>query len=136
LPLHLPEWRSQLAPGRFEAVEDQLNITAETTKSRCLTPVLISLCNRHAKKSFTWRQLTVAQNLEVVQRDVAVAYRIQIDKDQWLIYRTLAEAARRTALGMHTLSDFFAGRVKDNGDLDTLVEVEAAAEEPAKEPAK
>ena len=101
-----------------------------------VTPVLISLCNRHAKKSFTWRQLTVAQNLEVVQRDVAVAYRIQIDKDQWLIYRTLAEAARRTALGMHTLSDFFAGRVKNNGDLDTLVEVEAAAEEPAKEPAK
>lgn len=136
LPLHLPEWRSQLGPGRFESVDDQLNITAETTKSRCFTPVLISLCNRHAKKPFTWRQLTVAENLEIVQRDVAVAYRIQIDKDQWLIYRTLADAARRTALGMHTLSDFFAGRVKNNGDLDTLVEVEAAAEEPVKEPAK
>jgi len=136
LPLHLPEWRRQLAPGRFEAVDDQLNVTANTTKSRCVTPVVISLCNRHAKKPFTWRQLTVAENLDVVQRDVAVAYRFQIDKDQWLIYRTLADAARRTALGMHTLSDFFAGRVKNNGDLDTLVEVEAAAEEPAKETAK
>jgi hypothetical protein len=130
LPLHLPEWRRQLAPGRFEVADDQLNITAETTKGRCFAPVLISLCNRHAKKPFTWRQLTVAENLEVVQRDVAAAYRIQIGKDQWLIYRTLADAARRTALGMHTLSDFFAGRVKNNGDLDTLVEVEAATEVP------
>jgi hypothetical protein len=136
LPLHLPEWRSQLAPGRFEVVEDQLNISAGTTMRRCFTPAVISLCNRHAKKAYTWRQLTVAQNLEVVQRDVAVAYRVQIDKDQWLIYRTLADAARRTALGMHTLSDFFAGRVKNNGDLDTLVEVEAANEEPVKEPVK
>jgi hypothetical protein len=135
LPLHLPEWRRQLGPGRFEAVDDMLNITAETTRGRCFAPVLISLCNRHSKKPFTWRQLTVAENLEVVQRDVAAAYRVQIGKDQWLIYRTLADAARRTALGMHTLSDFFAGRVKNNGDLDTLVEVEAANEEPAKEPA-
>ncbi len=136
LPLHLPEWRSQLGPGRFEVIEDQLSVTAETSKARCFAPVLISLCNRHAKKPFTWRQLTVAESLEVVPRDVAVAYRIQIGKDQWLIYRTLAEAARRTALGMHTLSDFFAGRVKHSGDLDTLVEVEAAEEEPAKELAK
>ena len=132
LPLHLPEWRRQSAPGRFEVADDLLNITAETIKGRCFAPVLISLCNRHAKKPFTWRQLTVAENLEVVQRDVAAAYRIQIGKEQWLIYRTLAEAARRTALGMHTLSDFFAGRVKISGDLDTLVEVEAAAEEAAK----
>ena len=132
LPLHLPEWRRSLAPGRFEVIGDQLHATAETNKARCFAPVLISLCNRHAKKPFTWRQLTVAENLDIVSRDVAAAYRIQIGKDQWLIYRTLAAAARRTALGMHTLSDFFAGRFDNDGDLDTLVEVEAAAEEPAK----
>ncbi len=130
LPLHLPEWRRSLAPGRFEATDDQLHATVETTKARCFAPVLISLSNDHAKKPFTWRQLTVAENLEVVQRDVATAYRIQIGKDQWLIYRTLAPAARRTALGMHTLSDFFAGRFDDDGDLETLVEVEAAEETP------
>ena len=128
LPLHLPEWRRSLAPGRFELIDDQLHATVETTKARCFAPVVVSLCNEHAKKPFTWRQLTVAENLEVVQRDVAAAYRIQIGKDQWLIYRTLAAAARRTALGMHTLSDFFAGRFDDDGDLETLVEVEAAEE--------
>ncbi len=132
LPLHLPEWRRQLAPGKLEASESELHITAETSQSRCFAPLLISLCNRHAKKPFTWRQLTVAENLNIVTRDVATAYRIQIGKDQWLIYRTLAAAARRTALGMHTLSDFYAGRFDDDGDLETLVEVEAAADEPAK----
>ncbi len=55
-----------------------------------------------------------------------MAYRIQIGLHQWLIYRTLAEATRRTALGMHTIYDFFAGRFDgETGDVDTLVEVEA-----------
>ncbi len=132
LPLHLPEWRRQPAPGKLEVFENELRVTAETNQSRCFAPLMISLCNRHAKKPFTWRQLTVAENLDIVTRDVATAYRIQIGKDQWLIYRTLAAAARRTALGMHTLSDFYAGRFDDDGDLETLVEVEAAPDEPAK----
>jgi hypothetical protein len=129
MPLHLPEWRRQLSAGRFEQVGNELHVSADTSTGRAFAPVVISLCNRHAKKPFTWRQLTVGEQLAAVPPDVATAYRIQIGKDQWLIYRTLAPAARRTALGMHTFADFYAGRFDENGDLETLVEVEAAAEE-------
>jgi hypothetical protein len=135
MPLHLPEWRRQSAVGRFEQNGNQLYVSDETASGRAYAPVVLSLCNRHAKKPFTWRQLTVGEQLVAVPRDVAAAYRIQIGKQQWLIYRTLAAAARRTALGMHTFADFYAGRFDSEGDLETLVEVEAAAEEPAKEPA-
>lgn len=130
LPLHLPEWRRQLAPGKLECQDRHLCVTAETNSGRAYAPMLISLCNRHSKKPFTWRQLTVAEQLRIVPQDVAAAYRIQIGKEQWMIYRTLAAAARRTALGKHTFADFYCGRFNDSGDMETLVEVEASEETP------
>jgi hypothetical protein len=126
LPLHLPEWRRQLADGKFEAHQRELHVTSESASGRAYSAVVMSLCNRHSKKPFTWRHLTVAEQLQIVPKDVAAAYRIQIGKEQWLIYRTLAAAARRTALGMHTFADFYCGRFTESGDLETLVEVDAA----------
>ncbi len=127
LPLHLPEWRKELANGKLESLNRDLHLSAQSHSGRLYSVAMISLCNRHAKKPFTWRHLTVAEQLKIVSKDVAAAYRIQIGKDQWLIYRTLAPAARRTALGMHTFADFYCGRFSD-GDLETLVEVDAATE--------
>lgn len=127
LPLALPEWRRQLGSGKLLLENDALTLSATTDAARLYAPVLLSVKTGHAAKPLTWRQLTVAENLDIVPPSVAAAYRVQIGRDQWLIYRTLAEATRRTALGMHTVYDFFAGRFDgETGDVDTLVEVEAS----------
>lgn len=129
LPLFLPEWRRQPAAGSLTTQEQ--NIVAQHSCSdsqRLYMPTLISLCGSHATKPFTWRQLTIGEELRIVGGDEACAYRAQIDRDQWLIYRTLAPAARRTVLGMHTLADFYAGRFDpDDGAVDAIVEVDPAS---------
>ena len=126
LPLAQPEWRKQLCNMKMLVESDSLVMRAATTAQRLYSPVLISLKPAHAEKPLTWRQLTVAEDLTIVPASVAVAYRVQIAKEQWLIYRTLDEPVRRTALGMHTIYDFFAGRFDgDTGDVDILVEVES-----------
>lgn len=126
VPLHLPEWKRQVAAGKLSCVDGCLTSQVESSSGRAYSAMVISLCNRHAKHPLTWRHLTVAESLNIVSRDVAVAYRLQIGGDQWLLYRTLAHAARRTALGMHTYADFFAGRFDAEGDIESLVEVEAS----------
>lgn len=126
MPLAQPEWRKQLCNMKTCIENNHLIMRAATSAARLYSPVLISLQTNHADKPLTWRQLTVAEDLVIVPPSVAVAYRVQIAKEQWLIYRTLAEATRRTALGTHTIYDFFAGRFDgETGDVDILVEVES-----------
>jgi hypothetical protein len=126
LPLALPEWRKQLTGGKLQCDAGQLSLSASTQAQRLYSPLLISLKPAHADKPLTWRQLTVAEDLQVVPHHVAAAYRVQLGTEQWVFYRTLAEAVRRTALGMHTIHDFYAGRFDgENGTFETLVEVES-----------
>jgi hypothetical protein len=69
--------------------------------------------------------LTVAEDLRIVRRDEAVGYRIQLGKQQLMIYRNLDQVRRRTLLGVHTLCDFYlASFDKDSGQPETLVEIE------------
>jgi hypothetical protein len=126
LPLALPEWRRQPSSGSLTSDDDSLIANADAGgQRRIYMPVLISLKAKAAKQKFTWRHLTVGEELRIVSRDEAVAYRVQIGEEQWLLYRTLAAATRRTALGMHTMADFFAGHWDaSEGEPDTLVEVE------------
>ncbi|MFO1062300.1 MAG: hypothetical protein U0892_00315 [Pirellulales bacterium] len=128
LPLALPEWRKKLGQGKMLLDDGKLTMRAATEEGRLYSPLLISLKHAHAAKPLTWRQLSVAEDLKIVPSSVAAAYRVQIGREQWLIYRTLAEAVRRTALGMHTINDFVACRFDGGtGTCDTLVEVESDA---------
>ena len=129
LPLFLPEWRRQQGSDSFAVSEDgELIASAHSQgRSRLYMPMLLSLCPSHSKAPYTWRHLTVAEELRIVEPDEAKAFRVQIGSDQWLLYRTLAPPKRRTALGMHTMSDFFAGRFDpEDGETDTIVEVDPA----------
>ncbi len=133
LPLHLPEWRRQL-PAPTSNLPQGLTSDGETLvaqqsaqQQRLYSATLISLRGAHAKQPYTWRHLTVGEDLRIVDANEAVAFRVQIGEQQWVVYRSLAHPLRRTALGMHTLSEFFAGRFDpDDGDVDTLLEVEAS----------
>ncbi|MCA9180521.1 MAG: hypothetical protein KDA51_03690, partial [Planctomycetales bacterium] len=125
LPLHLPEWRRQATSGSLVVDEETLVSHLRCSAERLYTATLISLCGRHAKKSVTWRNLTVGEDLRIVGADEALAFRVQIGKKQWVIYRSLARPMRRTALGMHTLSEFLAGRFDaDAGNFEPLLVVE------------
>jgi hypothetical protein len=125
LPLGMPEWRRSLSPGKLTVENSALTMRNATQSLRMYAPLFISLKPSHAAKPLTWRQLTVAEDLVNVPPSVAAAFRVQIGREQWLIYRTLAEPTRRTTLGLHTIYDFFVGRFDGHsGDLDTLVEVE------------
>ncbi len=69
-------------------------------------PVFIDFDRKRSGKARTWRQLTVAENLQILPRDVAVAFHLQIGARQWVIYRSLAATASRTFLGQNITSEF------------------------------
>jgi hypothetical protein len=75
-------------------------------------------------KPFTWRNLTIAERLEIQPPDVAVGYRVQCGRGQWLFYRSLAERDNRTVLGQNTVVEFLAARFEKSGDIEELVEVQ------------
>lgn len=124
LPLALPEWRSDMRPGRLEMIDGAL-VLSEQHRGRCLyAPLFIDLSSQRRNKPLTWRQLTVAQDRVIQARDTAVGYRVQIGKRQWIVYRSLAAAGNRTVLGQNLIHEFTVGRFDRDGQLDALVEVE------------
>jgi hypothetical protein len=88
-------------------------------------PLLFDLDAKRAKQPYTWRQLTVGENLEWVTRDRAAAFRLQIDKMHMLLYRSMTSPLNRTFFGHNLVSDFFAGRFDvKTGKVSAIVEAE------------
>ncbi len=125
LPLALPEWRSDPRVGQLSSVDGHLELKQEREGENIACPLLIDLKKSRAKKECTWRQLTVAQSLEIQSHDVAVGFRAQCGKQQWLIYRSLAEAANRTLLGQNLSVECLVARfLTPSGEIDELLEIE------------
>lgn len=125
LPLGLAEWRSEPRGGELAAVDGRLAWSASRSGVSITSPLLIDLQSKRSRKQCTWRQLTIAEALEIQTPDAAVGYRAQSGKDQWLFYRSLAERANRTLLGQNTASEFFAAVFDpDAGSVEELVEIE------------
>ncbi len=122
MPLALSEWRGQTHLGRFD--DGKLH---QWAAGRALyAPLWLDLDPKRKRRPRTWRQLTVGLRLRPVARDAAVAYRIQIGDEQWVVYRSLAAPEARTFLGQHVSSEFVVGRFTDDGEIENLVEVEAS----------
>jgi hypothetical protein len=68
--------------------------------------------------------LTVAQDRRSVAADVAVGYRVQLGRKQWLIYRSLGSRANRTLLGSNLISEFMLARFTQQGEAEPLLEIE------------
>jgi hypothetical protein len=107
----LPEWRCEHSHGELRADDDQLTLNAAAAGSNLYCPLWIDLDARRLARPLTWRRLSVAENRDLVRRDVAVAYRIQAGRQQWLIYRSLAPAGNRTVMGYNTLQSFVVARI-------------------------
>jgi hypothetical protein len=101
-----------------------LTHTLARTGRRLYAPLLLDLNRTRVRKQRTWRRLTVGAELRPVALEAAVGYRVQIGKEQWLIYRSLAPAANRTVLGQNTVRDFLFARFNCDGHVEPLVEIE------------
>ena len=125
LPLALHEWRLDPRGGNLNAEDEQLLLTQETTGRALYCPLLLDLKPRRSKAERTWRQLTVAESLEIVPHDVAVGFRAQSGRDQWIFYRSLGPAGNRTLLGYNIAGEFAAGRFLSTGKVKEWLEIEA-----------
>ena len=129
LPLALPEWRSAASCGSLSTIDNELVLRQSAEKARAMfAPLLIDLSPRRLSKPFTWRQLTVAENRQILPHDAAVGYRVQLGAQQWMIYRSLGQRGNRTLLGHNLVSEFLVARFPSNGVIESLLEIEGSAE--------
>jgi hypothetical protein len=124
LPLYLPEWRAQSAVGGLSCEAGRMEWSHAGDGVALCAPLWITADRSLMKRDFTWRTLTVAENLQPIAADVAVGYRVQFASRQWLVYRTLSRPGSRSLLGQNVMCDFLAARFNSNGTRDALVEIE------------
>ncbi len=125
MPLGLPEWRTDPRIGELTLADGQLQVVHERPGKNLSCPLFFDLDPRRLAKPCTWRQLTVAQSLEIQPHEVAVGYRIQCGKAQWVVYRSLAAPANRTVLGYNLSIEGMVGRfLAPSGEVEELLQVE------------
>jgi hypothetical protein len=124
LPLAAEEWRSTPSHFDFRAIEGRLLFTGATRGQRMSIPWLIDLRGNRKVDELTWRQLRVGENLQNLPPDIAVAFRWQLGRDQWMAYRSLAAPSNRTVLGQNLIGDFLLARLLPTGKIKNIVEIE------------
>ena len=135
LPLALPEWRQSPAGGSLElqtaadgpdGANGQLELRLQGSGRSLFSPLFVDLQgSRLRNESFTWRQLTIAQERRILPADEAAGFRVQIGNEQWLVYRSLSTRGSRTVLGLNTTYEYVVGRVDtDECVIDPLLQVE------------
>jgi hypothetical protein len=124
LPLALPEWRSAPGTGRLGATRGGLTLSQQASGTALFCPLFLDLSSKRRSRPATWRRLTVAERLQIQPPDTAVGYRVQIGKQQWLIYRSLRQPGARTVLGQHFSQEFVMGRFTPEGELQQILQIE------------
>jgi hypothetical protein len=124
VPLALPEWQSASRGGRLTAQPGTLRHTLSAHGRTLFAPLLVDLDTTRSRQPLTWRQLTVAETRVIQKPDVAVGYRAQLGRQQWIVYRSLGERANRTLLGHNTAYEFVVARFLRTGHVDTLLQIE------------
>ncbi len=126
LPLALPEWRRSPSIGKLEPKAGQLVLSQEVLGKRLMCPMVIVPRKPSKNQPYTWRHLTVAEDLQIQPREIAQAYRVQVGKDQMVFYRSLAKTIRRSAMGLHMNSEFYAARFDpSDGEFEAIVEIDS-----------
>ena len=124
LPIAMPEWRRSPNNSRMESSGQILSLQCDTSERNLYNPLVMSLRGIESAPAYTWRQLTIAEELQNQPRHIAEAYRVQVNRDQWVFYRSLTPCARRTVMGLHLNTEFYAGRFsRDDGQFEAVVEV-------------
>jgi len=119
-----PGTRQTKVDGPLAQVEQRLELCQVAEGRALYAPLFLDLNSRRMTRPATWRQLTVAESRQSQPNDVAVGYRVMLGKEQWLIYRSLAERANRTLLGHNLSTEMLVARFHRTGEVEPLVEIE------------
>ncbi len=124
-PLSLPCDTVDSTPHRYWQDGQELVLEHHAEGQGLFAPVILDFAPERQRRDVHWRGLTVTEDGEVVRRDIAAAFRWQVRREQWLVYRSLKPARMpRAALGYHTGNAFAVGRFDQHGDVDPLLMVE------------
>ncbi|HEX5106693.1 MAG TPA: hypothetical protein VFV87_22890, partial [Pirellulaceae bacterium] len=126
LPLALPEWQAEFCHGEMTLSGHAATLQQAALGNNLYAPLWIDLNLRRVRCERTWRRLTVAENLQIVPRDVAVGYRVQFGREQWLVYRSLARWGNRTLLGQNYATEFVCTRFLRTGKTHDILAIEPA----------
>jgi hypothetical protein len=125
IPLSAAEWRVGATNAMLKETEDGHLMLSTQGRGRLYAPLWFDFQQRRFKRKRTWRQLTIADQLRIVRRDEAVAYRVQVGSEQWMLYRSLSDRCCRSVLGLHLIADYFASRFDPgDGSHDELLTVD------------
>lgn len=109
--------------------EDALLTLRQRAGGRSMfAPLFFDLDPQRLKKTFAWRALSVGENMEKVPNDQAVGYRIQLGKEQYLLYHSMTPPANRTVLGHNLIDDLCFARFDPETGVEGLVEVQQEIE--------
>ncbi|MFM8434232.1 MAG: hypothetical protein ACKOBP_02655 [Planctomycetia bacterium] len=123
-PLALPEWTAAKASGRIEAAHGSIALAHESLGGRLYAPLWLDCDPARSGRPLTWRQLTVADTRQNLPRHQAAGFRVQVGRDQWLLYRALDTPRNRTVLGCNLSCEFLLGRIRPDGTVARTLEIE------------
>lgn len=124
LPLALGEWKADGMGGSLGFDDGDLVLKQSCRGRAIYAPLFIDLSPARSKRPRTWRHLTVAEERETLKNEDAVAFRIQIGKEQWLVYRSLNGSGNRTFMGENQICEFFLARTDGDTEADELLQIE------------
>ena len=123
LPVSLSEWRSERSDSELSITDGMMSYSKSGSGNNLYFPVVLDLDPKRCRKPLTWRQLTVAEKLDIVPNAVASAFRVHVANQQWIIYRSMAETANRTFLGQNLNVEFFVGTLEEDGTSNEIISV-------------
>ncbi len=140
LSLQSNEWRVGPTRAKLDVTSDanlRLEVRSDKRNSHgggVFAPVWLDFQQRRFKRPRTWRQLTVAEELRIVDPDESVAFRIQHGSEQWIVYRMLHGDRTRTFVGKHILADLYCARFNaSDGTLEDMLTVGGTDDDDATE---
>ncbi|WP_044303685.1 hypothetical protein [Rhodopirellula sallentina] len=129
MPLAANEWRVGQTDCQTAVSDDRHLVVTTTGQGAVYSPVWIDMETGRLRRKRTWRQLTIAEDLTIIPRGIAAAFRVQMGSEHWVVYRSLAPGGPRSLMGKHLIADFFAARFHPgDGGMEELVTVDASSD--------
>jgi hypothetical protein len=124
-PLALPSERFRQTSDRLTSGSGTLELTQHQPGKALYAPLVIDWAPERRRSALLWRRLTVSELRRPVAADVAAGFRLQVGREQWLIYHSLQNTGEaRSVLGHHTWYETVIGSFRRNGDVDPLIQIE------------
>ncbi len=122
LPLCLPALEGKLKIDGRRA-EYGIKYSLQGEGPSLFAPLVFDLDAARCKQPATWRQLTVGEEMQKVDAGRAVGFRVQLGKEQFLLYRSMTPMANRSVLGHNLIDDFCYATFSPEAGVSPLVEV-------------